>query len=45
MCSLACGPGNLLYDVRNAVAGLEKGIALGKIGPREVFLHSEAFQW
>ncbi|KAL0581780.1 hypothetical protein V5O48_000257 [Marasmius crinis-equi] len=40
-----CGPGSLLYDVRNAVAGLQRDIALGKPGCNEVYLHSEEYAW
>ncbi|KAL0254269.1 hypothetical protein SLS55_009743 [Diplodia seriata] len=37
-----CGPAGMLYDVRNAVAGVQKGVLSGK-GAREVYLHSEHF--
>ncbi|KKY13387.1 putative ferric-chelate reductase [Diplodia seriata] len=39
-----CGPAGMLYDVRNAVAGVQKGVLSGK-GAREVYLHSEHFSW
>ncbi|KAK7041554.1 hypothetical protein VNI00_009141 [Paramarasmius palmivorus] len=42
----ACGPETLLYDVRNAVAGVQKVIAIGKPGsPVELFLHTEEYAW
>jgi hypothetical protein len=42
----ACGPPSLLYDVRTAVASLQKDIFFGRsAGPSEVFLHTEEFTW
>uniref|UniRef100_A0A0W0F9E4 ferric-chelate reductase (NADPH) n=2 Tax=Moniliophthora roreri TaxID=221103 RepID=A0A0W0F9E4_MONRR len=41
----ACGPETLLYDVRNAVAKIQKDIALGKPGCSELFLHTEEYAW
>lgn len=37
-----CGPAEMLYDVRNAAAEVQKDVIGGK-GPREVYLHSEHF--
>ncbi|KAF9266053.1 hypothetical protein L218DRAFT_942341 [Marasmius fiardii PR-910] len=41
----ACGPQSLLYDVRNAVASLQKDILLSESGCVEVYLHSEEYGW
>jgi hypothetical protein len=41
----ACGPETLLYDVRNAVADVEKDIVFGKAKCTEVFLHTEEYAW
>ncbi|OJD33804.1 ferric-chelate reductase [Diplodia corticola] len=37
-----CGPAGMLYDVRNAVAEVQKGVLSGK-GASEVYLHTEHF--
>ncbi|KAI9666466.1 MAG: hypothetical protein M1821_004402 [Bathelium mastoideum] len=39
----ACGPEDLLFEVRNAVADAQKNI--GPDGPDDVYLYSEQFGW
>lgn len=41
----ACGPASLVFDVRNAVADVQKDILLGRTGCTEMFLHSEEYSW
>ena len=38
-----CGPENMLFDVRNAVAGAQEKV--GSRGPTEIYLYSEHFGW
>ncbi|KAK8185989.1 ferric-chelate reductase-like protein [Phyllosticta citribraziliensis] len=41
---VVCGPAELLYDVRNAVAEAQLQVVTGN-GAKEVYLHSEHFSW
>ena len=41
----ACGPASLVFDVRNAVADVQKDILLGRTGCTEMFLHTEEYSW
>jgi hypothetical protein len=38
---VACGPGSMLFDVRNSVASAQFGKGKGK----DVYLHTESFSW
>ncbi|EIM92768.1 uncharacterized protein STEHIDRAFT_117735 [Stereum hirsutum FP-91666 SS1] len=42
---ICCGPDEFSYAVRNAVASCELDIALGRLGCRDLFLHTEAYSW
>jgi NAD(P)H-flavin reductase len=42
---VVCGPKEMTYDVRNAVAAEQLKIIAGAVACSECYLHTEAFGW
>lgn len=40
-----CGHEEFTYDIRKAVSAAQLGIAAGRPGPTEIYLHTETFSW